>query len=269
MQMQALLTRSAHVAIVTVLLVATPARAASNEHESNPVVPEEMAGTGQTEVKAATRDPGASIGTTLQSPRAPLRLSPLKASQSNNPAVALDWTSRPRQLAITVGVPFYDDRILHGDITVDARYGYKVWWLVPYVSVGFRQARMDPTLVPDIAKAKKLEAWHVTFGVRLQIPASRQVIPFVGVAGELAYWGFTANTHAYCHESFYPDAWRCYEHHNWKPGRAIKAQIGILYKPEPNLALEFWVERGFIDAPEMFTRTVSFYNPALGVAWHH
>jgi hypothetical protein len=168
-----------------------------------------------------------------------------------------------------VGVPFFDDDVLHGDLTVDVRYGHKFWWLVPYLSGGFRQTRMDPVLVPKEAEKKKLLAWHVTLGVRLEIPATKQLFPFLGIAGELAYWAFTADSTAYCHESFYPDAWRCYEPFNWKAGRAIKTQLGLLYKPEPSLALEFWLEHGTVDAPGMFTRRVSFVHPAVGIAWHH
>jgi hypothetical protein len=173
------------------------------------------------------------------------------------------------QLGITVGVPFFDESILNGDVTVDVRYGRKFWWLVPYVSVGFRQTRLDPALVPDIARRKKLEAWHVTAGLRLEIPASEKLFPFVGIAGELNRWGFTASTLEFCQEDFYPEAWRCYERYQWKNGWAVKPQVGLIYKPEPSLALEFWVERGVVDAPGMFTRQVTFIHPALGFAWHH
>lgn len=181
-----------------------------------------------------------------------------------------DWeTPRPGQAAITVGVPFYDESILHGDMTVDVRYGRKFGWLVPYLSGGFRQTRLDPVKVPDHARRKKLEAWHVTFGLRVEIPATRQLFPFFGISGELTRWAFQADTYEYCDASYYPDAWRCYEPYRWKPGRAIKPQVGLIYKPEPSLGLEFWVERGIVDAPEMFTRRVTFFNPALGFAWHH
>jgi hypothetical protein len=128
---------------------------------------------------------------------------------------------------------------------------------------------MDPAMVPYEARKRKLLAWHVTAGVRLEIPATRKLFPFVGIAGELAYWAFTADSSEYCHESFYPDAWRCYKPMDWKPGRAIKPQIGLLYKPEPSLALEFWVEHTTVYAPGMFTRRVTVINPAVGVAWHH
>ena len=46
------------------------------------------------------------------------------------------------QAALTVGVPFLLDKVVIGELTVDFRYGYKFWWLVPYVSGGFRQARL-------------------------------------------------------------------------------------------------------------------------------
>lgn len=181
-----------------------------------------------------------------------------------------DWsTPRPSQLGITVGVPLYDESIINADMTVDIRYGRKIGWFVPYFSGGFRQARLDPKRVPDEARRKKLEAWHMTIGLRLEVPVRRWFTPFVGVAGEMTHWGFEANTADFCQEAFYPDAWRCYERYRWKAGRAFKAQIGFSYKPEPSLALEFWVERGTIDAPEMFTRTVTFINPAIGFAWHH
>jgi hypothetical protein len=184
-------------------------------------------------------------------------------------ADAAPWPSTPRQLALTVGVPFFDNGILNGDLTVDVRYGLKFWWIVPYVSGGFRQARMDPAFVPSEAQKKKLLAWHATVGLRLELPASRSLFPFIGIAGELDYWAFSGDSTAYCHESFYPDAWRCYRPMDHKPGGALKPQIGLLYKPEPALALEFWVEYGYVDAPGMFTRRVWFFNPSLGMAWHH
>lgn len=140
---------------------------------------------------------------------------------------------------------------------------------MPYFAVGFRQTRLDPAMVPDIARRKKLEAWHLTAGVRLEVPATEKLFPFVGVAAELNRWGFTASTLEFCEEDFYPDAWRCYERYRWKNGRAVKPQVGLIYKPEPSLALEFYVEHGTVDAPGMFTRRVTFITPALGFSWHH
>ncbi|NLE88946.1 MAG: hypothetical protein GX607_21400 [Myxococcales bacterium] len=179
------------------------------------------------------------------------------------------FTSRRGQLGIAVGVPFYDDSIIHGDMTVDVRYGRKFWWLVPSISGGFRQARLDPAQVPDHARRKKLEAWHATVGLRLEIPTSPRIFPFVGIAGELSTWSFTADTTDFCQDAFYPDAWRCYRRQDWKMGWAVKPQLGFVYKPEPSLALEFWVERGTVFAPDTFTRRVSFIAPALGFTWHH
>jgi hypothetical protein len=178
------------------------------------------------------------------------------------------WPPTHRQIALTAGAPFFDESILHGDLTLDLRVGYKIWWLVPYVSGGYRMTRMDPAQVPDIAKKKKLLAWHATFGVRLEIPASRHLYPFAGIAGELARWAFTNDTSEFCHESYYPDAWRCYDSMDWKPGKAIKVQVGLLYKPQPDFAVELWLERGTVYASEMFTRRVTFYSPGIGMAWH-
>lgn len=180
-----------------------------------------------------------------------------------------DWLRTPGQLALTVGVPFFDDSLLHGDVTVDIRYGRKYWWFVPYVSGGFRATRMDPAQVPPEARRDKVYAWHATLGMRFEIPATRQLFPFVGLAGEVGYWAFTEDSTGYCHKDFYPDAWRCYRPNEYKRGTALKPQIGLLYKPEPSLALEFWVEYGIVQASEMFTRRVGFIHPAVGVAWHH
>jgi hypothetical protein len=90
-------------------------------------------------------------------PRPALKMSPL-------PKKNLDiepWPWTPGQLGLTVGVPFFDETVLHGDLSVDLRYGYKFWWFVPYVSGGFRQVRMDPEMVPAEAEKKKVLAWHV------------------------------------------------------------------------------------------------------------
>lgn len=198
----------------------------------------------------------------------------LKPAPSTPPSLhprhePVEWYPTSGQLGITVGVPFYDESIINADMTVDIRYGRKIGWFVPYFSGGFRQARLDPKLVPAHARRKKLEAWHMTLGVRVEVPVSRQFLPFAGVAGELAHWGFEASTAAFCGEPWYPNAWRCYERYQWKAGTALKGQVGVLYKPYPDLALEFWVEQGRIVAPEMFTRAVTFIHPAVGVAWHH
>lgn len=166
-------------------------------------------------------------------------------------------------------MPFFDESILHGDLTLDARYGHKFWWLVPYLSGGFRQTRMDPALIPEEAKRKKLVAWHGTVGLRVEVPAIKgRLYPFVGIAGELSAWAFTADSSAYCNESFYPDAWRCYRPMDWKSGGAVKRQIGLLYKPEPALAVELWIEQASVHAPGMFTRLVRVVSPGVGVAWH-
>ncbi len=173
------------------------------------------------------------------------------------------------QLALTVGVPVFHDEFLHGELTVDGRYGYKFWWLVPYVSGGFRQTRLDPLGWAWEARMRKLLAWHVTLGTRLEFPASQKLLPFVGIAGELDDWAYTEDSTSYCHESDYPDAWRCYKAKDWKAGRALKPQVGLLYEPEPSLALEFWVEYIHVVAPAMFKRSVDIVHPALGIAWHH
>lgn len=173
------------------------------------------------------------------------------------------------QLALTVGVPVFFDEFLRGELTVDVRYGYKFWWFVPYVSGGFRQTRLDQIHWPWATQLQKLRAWHVTVGTRLEIPASRKLLPFFGMSVERDYWEYTDDSTSYCHKSYYPDAWRCYKAMDWKVGRALKPQIGLLYKPEPAVALEFWIEYVRVVAPEMFTRSVSFFHPALGIAWHH
>ena len=173
------------------------------------------------------------------------------------------------QLALTVGVPVFFDEFLHGELSVDVRYGYKFWWFVPYLSGGFRQTRLDPIDWPWATRMQKLRAWHVTVGTRLEIPASRKLLPFFGIAVERSYWEYTDDSTPYCHESYYPNAWRCYKANEWKVGHALKPQIGLLYKPAPAVALEFWLEYVRAVAPDMFTRSVSFFHPALGIAWHH
>jgi hypothetical protein len=173
------------------------------------------------------------------------------------------------QAALTVGVPFFLDKFLVGELTVDVRYGHKFWWLVPYISGGFRQTRLDPIGWPWATRTKKLLAWHVTVGTRLEFPASQKLFPFVGIAVEQSYWAYTEDSTAYCHESYYPSAWRCYQARDWQVGHALKPQIGLLYKPEASLALEFWVEYVHVVAPGMFTRSIGIVQPALGLAWHH
>ena len=111
-------------------------------------------------------------------------LPPKPASDNHNP-----WPTTPGQLGLTVGVPFFDDDVLHGDLTVDVRYGRKFWWLVPYLSGGFRQARMDPVLVPKEAEKKKLLAWHATLGVRLEIPATKTIVSLPRHRGRVSLLG--------------------------------------------------------------------------------
>lgn len=174
-----------------------------------------------------------------------------------------------RQLALTVGVPVFQDQFLVGELSVDVRYGYKFWWLVPYLSGGFRQTRLDPIGWPWATRMKKLLAWHVTVGTRLEFPASQKLFPFVGIAVEQSYWAYTEDATSYCHESYYPSSWRCYKARDWQVGHALKPQVGLLYKPEPSLAIEFWIEYVHVVAPGMFTRSFGFFHPALGLAWHH
>jgi hypothetical protein len=174
------------------------------------------------------------------------------------------------QLALTVGVPISSgDDFVHGELTVDFRYGYKFWWLVPYVSGGFRQSRLDPLGWPWEARMRKLRAWHGTLGVRMEFPASRKLLPFIGIAAERDTWAYTEDSTAYCRESYYPAHWRCYQAWDWKSGHAVKPQVGLLYVPEPSLALEFWLEYVHVMAPDMFEQSIGFFHPALGIAWHH
>lgn len=198
--------------------------------------------------------------------RPPLRL---RKPAFTHPTTPTEWPRTPGQLGLTVGLPFFDDDLLHGDLTVDIRYGRKFWWFVPYLAGGFRATRMDPARVPPEAHRDKLIAWHATLGLRFEIPASRQLLPFIGLAGEVGYWAFTEDSTGYCHQDFYPDAWRCYQPNEYKRGTALKPQLGLLYRPESSLALEFSVEYGIVQASEMFTRRVTFIHPAVGVIWLH
>jgi hypothetical protein len=200
-------------------------------------------------------------------------LSPSGKAVDASPGVAVQNREQPPtprgQAALTVGVPFLLDKFVIGELTVDFRYGHKFWWLVPYVSGGFRQSRLDPTGWPWATRMKKLMAWHVTVGTRLEFPASQKLLPFVGIAVEQSYWAYTEDSTSYCHESYYPSAWRCYKARDWQVGHALKPQVGLLYSPEPSLALEFWVEYIHVVAPGMFTRSIGIIHPALGLAWHH
>ena len=201
------------------------------------------------------------------SPLAPHTLPPLPPGEV---APHREQRQSPRgQLALTVGLPIFPGEFLHGELAVDGRYGYKFWWLVPYFSVGFRQTRLDPLGWPWEARMRKLLAWHVTVGTRLEFPASQKLLPFVGIAVERNYWAYTEDSTSYCHESYYPSYWRCYKARDWKTGHALKPQVGLLYKPEPSLALEFWIEYVHVVAPGMFNRSVGIFHPALGLAWHH
>lgn len=184
-------------------------------------------------------------------------------------AAAKSDPNPPGQLGLTVGLPFFDESVTYPDLTVDLRYGHRFWWLVPSLGGGFRQLRLNPRLVPEIAEKKKILAWHVSLGLRVEFPATRRLFPFVGLSTELAYWASTADTTDYCRESYYPNSWRCYEAMLYRPGAAIKPILGIVFKAEPSLALEAWVERITALSDGMFTRTVTLYHPAVGVAWHH
>jgi|GEM_PF-3161474 len=179
------------------------------------------------------------------------------------------WPATPGQLGLTVGAPISRVNFVHGELTVDFRYGYKLWWLVPYISGGFRQTRLDPLDWPWEARNRKLRAWHATMGLRLELPASQKLFPFIGVAAERSTWAYTEDSTGYCTEPFYPADWRCYRAMDWKPGYAFKPQIGLVYKPEPSLGLEFWLEYVHVMAPEMFHRSIGFFQPAIGLAWHH
>ena len=173
------------------------------------------------------------------------------------------------QAALTVGLPLFPDKYVLGELAVDIRYGYKFWWLVPYVSGGFRQVRLDPFDYAWEARNRKLRAWHITVGTRIEFPASRKLVPFIGIAVEQSYWAYTEDSTSYCHESWYPESWRCYKAMNWTIGYAVKPQFGLVYKPEPSLGLEFWLEYIHAVAPDMFNRNLRFFSPSVGLAWHH
>jgi hypothetical protein len=174
----------------------------------------------------------------------------------------------PNQIGLTVGMPFFDDTKIHTDMSFDLRYGRKFSWIVPYVSGGFRQVRLDPALIPDEARNKKLQAWHLTVGVRVEIPLiAGKLYPFIGVAGELALWSYTFDTNAWCHEDWYPGEWRCYNKLDWKSGGAVKRQVGIVYTPQPAMAVEIWFEQATMQSPGMFHRLVRSVTPNIGVAW--
>jgi hypothetical protein len=103
----------------------------------------------------------------------------------------------------------------------------------------------------------------------VEFPASQRLLPFVGMGIERNAYSYTEDSTAYCHEPYYPDAWRCYQSTDSKMGYGLKPQIGFLYLPEPSLALEFWIEYIHVVSKEMFTRDVGFVHPALGLSWHH
>jgi hypothetical protein len=198
--------------------------------------------------------------------RPPLRIGPVSPAPEDPEARHIEHP--PNQLALTVGIPYFDDSILTGDLSVDVRYGHKFWWVVPSIGGGFRQARFDRELVPAEARTKKLFAWQVSLGLRVELPVSDKLFPFIGVSAELSQWAFSANTESYCKDDFYPDSMRCYEAMDYQGGRAIKPILGLVYQPLSDLGLEIWVERINVVSHGMFTRALTLYNPSLGVAWH-
>jgi hypothetical protein len=191
------------------------------------------------------------------------------AAAPQTPSVANEIEPRRGQAALTVGLPFFPDRHVEGELAVDVRYGYKFWWLVPYLAGGFRQVRLDPLSWPWEARDRKLRAWHISVGARIEFPASRKLFPFVGIAAERNFWAYTQDSSSYCDQPWYPSAWRCYAAFDWKSGYGVKPQVGLIYTPEPSLGLEFWVEYIHVVAPDMFTRNIHFFSPSLGLAWHH
>lgn len=174
----------------------------------------------------------------------------------------------PNQLAVTVGVPFFDAWILNGDLTVDFRYGRKFFWFVPSVGGGFRQARFDPEFVPEAAQKKKLFAWQVSLGLRVEFPASDKLFPFIGLSAERSEWAYSVSTKSFCKDDFYPDFMRCYQGMDYQSGYGLKPIMGFVYHPMSDLGLEIWIERIRAVSQGMFTRSVTIYNPAVGMAWH-
>ena len=198
--------------------------------------------------------------------RPPLRIGPVNPAPEDPGEPRIEHP--PNQLALTVGIPYFDDAILTGDLSVDVRYGHKFGWFVPSIGGGFRQGRFDPELVPPEARTKKLFAWQISLGLRVELPLSDKLFPFIGVSAELSQWAFSANTESYCKDGFYPESLRCYEAMDYQGGRAIKPIVGLVYQPLSDLGLEIWVERISAVSHGMFTRAVTLYNPSLGVAWH-
>jgi hypothetical protein len=184
-----------------------------------------------------------------------------------------EWVPTYGQLGITVGLPYFDDDILRPDLNVELRAGRRIAFVVPHLALGYRIARLDPNVVPDEVYANQLESAYVSVGARFEAPMSRSFVPFVGIGADLAWWSVTLDTDKYCQPgaraTWYPSAWRCYDKDDWAWAPVYRAQLGILIRPEPSLAVEILGEAALIPPADMFTRRVTLLTPSVGMAWHY
>ncbi len=184
-----------------------------------------------------------------------------------------DWTPTFGELGITVGLPYFDDEILRPDVNVEVRAGRRIAFFVPHVALGYRIARLDPNVVPDEVYANQIESPYVSVGARFEAPVSQTFVPFVGIGADLAWWSVTFDTAEYCQPGnqpeWYPSAWSCYEHDDWAFAPVYRAQLGLLIRPEPSLAIEVLGEAARIPPGDMFNRTVTLFTPSVGMAWHY
>ncbi len=184
-----------------------------------------------------------------------------------------EWAPSFGELGITVGLPYFDDDILRPDMNVEVRAGRRIAFVVPQLAVGYRIARLDPNVVPDEVYANQIESPYFSLGARFEAPLSRSFVPFVGIGVDVAWWSVTFDTDKYCQPGnqpeWYPSAWRCYDKDDWELAPVYRAQLGLLIRPEPSLAIELVAEAATIPPADMFTRRVTLLTPSVGMTWHY
>jgi hypothetical protein len=167
------------------------------------------------------------------------------------------------QGGVELGVPVFldvDRDIVKTGASVKGWGGFDIGWAVFDLALGLQWTAIDTDEIPgvfDPSGTEPLIRWHLSPGVRLQVPTLDAVLPYVTGAFDANLWSFAALATG-CGWYYCRDDGRA----KFAPGFTGKAGLGILLKGSMYLDVGF--QYSLSGKGSFFERTQWWVEPFIG-----
>lgn len=167
------------------------------------------------------------------------------------------------QGGVELGVPVFldvDRDIVKPGASVTGWGGFDIGWVVFDVALGLQWSAIDTDAIPNVFDPSGLEPlirWHLSPGVRVQVPTLDAILPYVAGAFDVNLWSFAALGSGcgwyYCRDDGSA---------KFAPGFTGKAGLGIHLKRSMYLDVGF--QYSLSGKGSFFERTQWWVEPFIG-----